>query len=113
MGNIIMPVFWADLRSWLPGTYRCRTALSPAFTLQVSGRRRGGRCKAVLYSVSPKGCLRRIWSCRFIGAKGFDSDRLGAVSLFIDAAARDPRLSGRHAIDDAVKRAEYILAEGA
>ena len=96
----------------MPGTYKCRTALSPAFTLEASGRRRGGRCKATLYRVSPNDRLHKIWSCRFIGAAGLDSDRLGAVRLFIDAVPRDPRLSGWLSIDDAVNRAKHILAKG-
>lgn len=105
------PEYWAELDTFLPWNYKDRTMLSQAFTLQVSGSLTGVRQKATLYRITPEGRLVRAWSQRFEVKKGTApaSARYKALLLFIDAAKKDPKVSRRVTIQDAVETAEGIL----
>ncbi len=105
------PVYWSDLPTLLPWKYKHRTALSQAFTLQVSGALDGARQKAILYRITPEGRLVRAWSQRFEVRKGTapGSARYKALQLFLEAAEKDPKVSRRATIQDAVAGARTIL----
>ena len=105
------PEYWAELNTFLPWRYRHRTALSPAFTLQVSGSLSGTRQKATLYRIKPEGRLVRTWSQKFDVRKGTapGSARYKALLLFVEASRKDPKVSRRVTIQDAMETAEAIL----
>lgn len=105
------PVYWAELPAMLPWRYRHRTALSQAFTLQVSGNISGTAQRVTLYRIRPEGGLRRVWSEKFEVRKGTapQSARYKALKLFLDAAEKNPKVAGRVTIQDAVDTATSIL----
>lgn len=105
------PVYWADLPAFLPGHYRQRTMLSQAFTLQFSGSVRGARQRVTLYRITPEGRLVRTWSMGFQVRKGSapSSARYKALNLFLEAAEKDPRLTRRLTIGDAIEGAKAAL----
>lgn len=105
------PEYWAELDTLLPWNYKNRTMLSQAFTLQASGSLAGTRQKVTLYRITPEGRLVRTWSQRFEVKKGTapGSARYKALLLFVEAARKDPKVSRRVTIQDAVETAENIL----
>lgn len=107
-----MPVYWADLPTLLPWNYKHRTALSQAFTLQVSGRLDGPSHRAALYRITPEGRLVGVWHEKFEVRKGTAprSARYKALKLFLEAAENDPKVARRVTIHDAVDTARAILA---
>ena len=109
MGN--KPVYWAEQNTFFSWNYKDRTALTKAFTLQVSGRLEGTRHRVTLYRITPEGLMIKTWSQRFRtgGPTSQDKLRMIACNYFIQAARGDPVLRNRLTIEEAIEAAQQII----